>query len=134
MRISDWSSDVCSSDLLRTLSRRGAEVEPARREGPTAARGPGDPRGGRGANRSHPPPARPSTGVHPRRPREASGTRPARPKALAAPQPARRQSHAELLGSSLRTEERRVGKDGGSKCRSLVSVYHYQTKHQYTTH
>src|SRR3546814_16583837 len=120
MRISDWSSDVCSSDLLRTLSRRGAEVEPARREGPTAARGPGDPRGGRGANRSHPPPARPSTGVHPRRPREASGTRPARPKALAATPPARRQSPPALPGFSLRAkgqrqEEHRVGKEGGGK-------------------
>src|SRR3546814_11462783 len=27
MRISDWSSDVCSSDLLEHLSRHGARVE-----------------------------------------------------------------------------------------------------------
>src|SRR3546814_8429125 len=42
MRISDWSSDVCSSDLLSLLQaivRRGADAGPADREGAVVVRG-----------------------------------------------------------------------------------------------
>src|SRR3546814_8468512 len=45
MRISDWSSDVCSSDLLRARAEPDGRVG---RQPPTAHR-----RGGRGAGRFH---------------------------------------------------------------------------------
>src|SRR3546814_1215834 len=38
MRISDWSSDVCSSDLLRRRIRRPARTRPARAAAGAAAR------------------------------------------------------------------------------------------------
>src|SRR3546814_19940660 len=46
MRISDWSSDVCSSDLIdaridhRTLAAKGIELEPQHKIGPAASRMP----------------------------------------------------------------------------------------------
>src|SRR3546814_17988541 len=80
MRISDWSSDVCSSDLRRPRDRRGASWSPCRCPGGSA-------RCPRGA----PPPRRPAT----TRPHE-------------------------------RSEERRVGKECVSTCRSRWSPYHYK--------
>src|SRR3546814_3709201 len=43
MRISDWSSDVCSSDLRidhRTLEAQGIDLEPQHKIGPAASRMP----------------------------------------------------------------------------------------------
>src|SRR3546814_19188083 len=97
MRISDWSSDVCSSDLeaeFGTSSRRRAG--PAE-EGPDAAAQPGASlaEGGRGLD----------------------------PGGAAARQPARPRS-AEPRLSPVRSEESRVGKECVSTCRSRWSPYH----------
>src|SRR3546814_9098192 len=75
MRISDWSSDVCSSDL--GMGRRGA--------GPAGAA-----------------PRRDEAGAHQAVDRRA----------------------ARVAGFSLRSEERRVGKECVSTCRSRWSPYH----------
>src|SRR3546814_5664521 len=64
MRISDWSSDVCSSDLLVELSRKGlASVEPR----PPARPYVGDPRPSRARGRAprRPAGARLGTAVRP---------------------------------------------------------------------
>src|SRR3546814_4678485 len=53
MRISDWSSDVCSSDLLRLDSPR-----PRRRALQALRRGPEDRERGRGMSQPNLPPAR----------------------------------------------------------------------------
>src|SRR3546814_15756471 len=84
MRISDWSSDVCSSDLLHARCR------------PSPDRG------------SVPSPAR-WTGNH-RQPGRPPSERP-----LRLPATERR-----------RSEERRVGKECVSTCRSRWSPYHYK--------
>src|SRR3546814_2524565 len=91
MRISDWSSDVCSSDLSQ------------------AARGE---RGGAGG------------APHPR-PRSRAPLPADPPLRLAAP-PARRLREAEGPAgiSAQRSEERRVGKECVSTCRSRWSPYH----------
>src|SRR3546814_2433061 len=78
MRISDWSSDVCSSDLILTIHPTSIQPEPARR--PRAA----------GHDDEHHRQGRP----HPRHLRPA------------------------------RSEERRVGKECVSTCRSRWSPYH----------
>src|SRR3546814_19785969 len=100
MRISDWSSDVCSSDLsarscpqyrgrARGWSRRSAENETAR----TRVRLPP----GLGGGRLGRPP---TLGLSPTMPRPADGAK------------------------SIRSEERRVGKECVSTCRSRWSPYH----------
>src|SRR3546814_2721061 len=83
MRISDWSSDVCSSDLHRRARRR---------------------------------PARPRLSLDPRPAphRLLSRTRGLAPPAW--------QHH--LRNAALRSEERRVGKECVSTCRSRWSTYH----------
>src|SRR3546814_19536503 len=86
MRISDWSSDVCSSDLTSVVSTR------------TAAR---DHR-----------PSTQSRSTPPSRGRAAST--PARPRMPTTPQ--------------QRSEERRVGKECVSKCRSRWSPYNDKNK------
>src|SRR3546814_6702224 len=83
MRISDWSSDVCSSDL------------PARRAAPVPV----------GAA---PPPGH-AVAVHRRNAR-------------------RRRRLSRDRGQGRRSEERRVGKECVSKCRSRWSPYHYIKK------
>src|SRR3546814_16703944 len=77
MRISDWSSDVCSSDLLH---------------------------------------------LHPRRvlPRGLAGSKGDR-RSLR-----RRPHRQERLWQRLRSEERRVGKECVSTCRSRWTPYHYK--------
>src|SRR3546814_11002697 len=105
MRISDWSSDVCSSDLaIAALARLGdvRVVELALQ-----------PAGGRrGA---------PLGGLHPdleAAPREVASGR----AAPAAPRPA------------TRTDERRVGKERVSTCRSRWSPLHKKKQqHKQTT-
>src|SRR3546814_12077237 len=87
MRISDWSSDVCSSDLVLIRTRRGArQVD-------------------RHVNR----------------------------KAIQMGSAARRQ---RVRSVRIRSEERRVGKECVSTCRSRWSPYHYtnkQQRHEYDT-
>src|SRR3546814_1578142 len=81
MRISDWSSDVCSSDLIR---RDG--------EGSEGSRGVEDRR-------------RVRQDARPRKPRQAERAN-------------------EGSGRAGRSEERRVGKECVSTCRSRWSPYH----------
>src|SRR3546814_15551284 len=132
MRISDWSSDVCSSDLERSHLEfhgqnsgelchgdgleaperrrdRGFGVIPAtkRRRAPMDIRQPGRFLRSRvGAAMAAPTNSR------------RSGLRPRRPECLA---PRRR------VGG-VRSEERRVGKEGVSTCRSRWSPYHLKNK------
>src|SRR3546814_14368253 len=108
MRISDWSSDVCSSDLqplvrepCLSVGRRADDLFPrhhraqARRAvGGQPARDPG---GGRGA--------------------AAAGGKPGANRA-----PARN-----------RSEERRVGKESGSTCRYRGCAVHLKNKNQLST-
>src|SRR3546814_14244949 len=100
MRISDWSSDVCSSDLLAHLA--------------------GDVVLG---------------GVPPQsQPRPCGG----RARAHAAAAPAQRGhhragyagDHAGAVAARHRSEERRVGKECVSTCRSRWSPYHSKTKNE----
>src|SRR3546814_5929786 len=90
LRISDWSSDVCSSDLQR-LRQRGAHV---RRHFIDAQ--------GRG-------PRRPPDGLGRRRPGGRGRTN-------------RHLTKSTIL--PMRSEERRVGKECVSTCRSRWSPYH----------
>src|SRR3546814_3765376 len=85
MRISDWSSDVCSSDL---------HVDPDRRA--ERARGPEN-----------------------RRPRDRHEVRRADPRRRA-----RRLCRQHRPDGAVRSEERRVGKECVSTCRSRWSPYH----------
>src|SRR3546814_4531751 len=100
MRISDWSSDVCSSDLPAVLSR-----------GPL--RGPGR---GLAADRRHSGGATGNAGrgLLCRRRRQDPGAR---------------GDHGEQ--GQDRSEERRVGKECVSTCRSRWSPYHSKKKQQY---
>src|SRR3546814_3213103 len=99
MRISDWSSDVCSSDLEAA-------------EGPAGRARHGDPHhhprpwGGRQRGRRG--------GGHV--PRRGDGERHAGGYFQGAP--------ASLPQRPARSEERRVGKEGVSTCRSWWSPYH----------
>src|SRR3546814_16854676 len=83
MRISDWSSDVCSSDLARRLDGAAGE----------------DARAGRRPRRAEP---------------GAGGVAPRVRRLLGVPA-ARRDLHLATL-PQLRSEERRVGKEGVSTC------------------
>src|SRR3546814_12143880 len=96
MRISDWSSDVCSSDLLRGEVRGGRQAEP-RGLYPRAGAGPAGLR---------------------LRPRQQG--RSERRWIAACAQRLRVSRRARL-----RSEERRVGKECVSTCRSRWSPYHY---------
>src|SRR3546814_12870845 len=97
MRISDWSSDVCSSDLLamrtslRPPSGYGRHDDKCRRTGKAI-------QFQRSVFRGHSKQA----GVAPRLP--------------------------FLRARQRRSEERRVGKEGVSTCRSRWSPYHYKKK------
>src|SRR3546814_17563847 len=91
MRISDWSSDVCSSDLKRSCGVIFQEIFGI----PDLA--------------SHQDGQELFDQVRVRRRKRASGTRGRR-------------------GDVGRSEERRVGKECVSKCRSRWSPYHYKKK------
>src|SRR3546814_5622628 len=85
MRISDWSSDVCSSDLLELpIAEMGLPIRAETRTGDT-------PQGKRQRQRRTPPHILLTT--------------------------------PESLALLLRSEERRVGKEGVSTCRSRRSPY-----------
>src|SRR3546814_12953271 len=115
MRISDWSSDVCSSDLSpahRGVSGCGRHYEASRL-----------PRLGSGSNPQSLPP-------EVRRP-EGEWTFPNRkdPGARRFHQVRQQdQRRAILLSSRRRSEERRVGKEWVSKCGFRWSPYHIKKK------
>src|SRR3546814_16662200 len=92
MRISDWSSDVCSSDLADAARR--ALLRP----GPAA---------------SEPGPRRHDAPAEAERHRYAAG-------------------HARSRGGDVRSEERRVGKECVSTCRSRWSPYHSKKNNEYS--
>src|SRR3546814_3621079 len=97
MRISDWSSDVCSSDLERHRNTDGRDLENAEARLARDARHVVDEQVGR----------RPDQG------------------AAAGEDGDVGQRDQETLGrKSQRSEERRVGKECVSKCRSRWSPYH----------
>src|SRR3546814_14960968 len=100
MRISDWSSDVCSSDLNRVscFARPQARRRPPQRHLP------------------HPPP---------NVPKPSAASRPIPCCSSAIPHsPSTRTASI----TTARSEERRVGKECVSTCRSRWSPYHYKKK------
>src|SRR3546814_14906845 len=111
MRISDWSSDVCSSDLAAAPGRRsrhlpvGARRRRAALRAEAGARADPHRRGGR--------PAR-------RRARTGRAVR-------TYPQPARKGIDPEAGGRG-RSERRRGGKEGVSQCRSRCEAADYKKK------
>src|SRR3546814_11655228 len=95
MRISDWSSDVCSSDLSPARIPGRPALRPVRRRGPR----------------------RRSTGACPAPPWKRGGAQPGGG------------GSAELRPRGAeRSEERRVGKECVSTCRSRCSPSHYKKK------
>src|SRR3546814_19586389 len=100
MRISDWSSDVCSSDL--NVSRQFPSGEKRRRHQPSQ-------------NATHRSPA--ASMVIP------SGEPSPSPKL---------EKIRRFVASPVRSEERRVGKECVSTCRSRWSPYHYKKKDKIT--
>src|SRR3546814_11968907 len=105
MRISDWSSDVCSSDLAPDVEGQGG-LGAAQKEGDdelVQRDGEGDQQAGQDAGR------------HDRQGDAKEGRR--RPLA---------EIERSLLQAAVeaRSEERRVGKGGVSTCRSRWAPYH----------
>src|SRR3546814_12231969 len=98
MRISDWSSDVCSSDLWRHAGACSARL----RQSPTSV--PYDEAEGRGDNRS---------------PMAANDVR-----GLVSIWLYRATHDVQCNDHSRRSEERRVGKECVSTCRYRWSSYH----------
>src|SRR3546814_17486804 len=107
MRISDWSSDVCSSDLQRAPLVRIAQGRMAALLGQVIGLGLDDAR---------------------RQPQAVQ----------AAPDDLAQQLARPLAGVAVRSEERRVRKEGVSTCRSRGSTYHSKKKNlehtTFTTH
>src|SRR3546814_5713688 len=95
MRISDWSSDVCSSDLLRCEAGQ-------RRHADEREQGDGQHGGQHGAGTSQACVGEP-VGVSPELYDDSEG---------------------RDVGEHVRSEERRVGKECVSTCRSRWSPYH----------
>src|SRR3546814_19170903 len=103
MRISDWSSDVCSSDLRRDLWRQsGSHPDPCR---------------GKGADQAPDDRLLHELGRHGRRRRQA-----------AAHAAQGRDARCRHRTAAPRSEERRVGKECVSTCRSRWSPYHSKKK------
>src|SRR3546814_12039766 len=99
MRISDWSSDVCSSDLRCAVRRRT---------------GAGQPEGG-------------ELRAEPAEIRRDRGKEPARRRGWRR-QLVPRAGRVHRRGAEIRSEERRVGKECVSTCRSRWSPYHNKKK------
>src|SRR3546814_11790892 len=106
MRISDWSSDVCSSDLLAPGMNHGPLLA-----GDVLQAGPGPE-----VPELHPV-AGGSVEIDQRVARHLSGPEDEQVGPRAADQPIRPQA-------AVRSEERRVGKECVSTCRSRWSPYH----------
>src|SRR3546814_14185867 len=102
MRISDWSSDVCSSDLGLRHSHGGRSADGGRRQAGPGSLGPARSKAGKEEKRTR-------LDVRERRRQAAACSRPLCP---------------------WRSEERRVGKECVSTCRSRWSPYHYKQKTQ----
>src|SRR3546814_12526571 len=97
MRISDWSSDVCSSDLWRSGANAiDAPVPPSSRSSTSVAASPA------------------ASTAHCRHGARRSNSSAAKATKQAMPLP----------NENARTEERRVGKECGSTCRSRWSPDH----------
>src|SRR3546814_14346998 len=125
MRISDWSSDVCSSDLAADEEH----LEGVHLAGQLADRDRHGREGGEGADHPDDGLERTGGGLHAGRVRkrrdrsEGGGTMPCGPAG------GQRIAAAGLA----RSEERRVGKECVSTCRSRWSPSHYKKKTIYTT-
>src|SRR3546814_16815227 len=102
MRISDWSSDVCSSDLAGNSVRKAALSHPARLQ-ETATMNPHRRHAGHAA------PGRPLRGLYLLTPDDDDT--------------ARLLERARAVVAH-RSDERRVGKEWVSPCRSRWSAYH----------
>src|SRR3546814_16862170 len=113
MRISDWSSDVCSSDLVEVLLR--AQVGRAALDHRDAAIG---------RERFVPGVDRDETAVV-----RADDARIDRQRNLER----RLGASGEVAIEILRSEERRVGKECVSPCRSRGSPFHYKQKQEQST-
>src|SRR3546814_1631926 len=98
MRISDWSSDVCSSDLRRArqLLQVGGDIEALGRAAMDAA--------------------------------DAAGGEDADAGEVGADHGGGDGGRARPAGRQHRSEERRLGKECVSTCRSRWSPYHYKKK------
>src|SRR3546814_18219685 len=103
MRISDWSSDVCSSDL---------------------------PRGGGAANEACP--GRRGIGPGSAGCRAHACQRGSRARRIEYQTRGGSRTHLSGAGRRLRSEERRVGKECVSTCRSRWSPYHIKKKSKQT--
>src|SRR3546814_14174298 len=111
LRISDWSSDVCSSYLSDTDGRNGPWVQTRRRRGPAysplnqhrSSRSPDRARGRTFPNLGV------SLGNHRQIIRSSS---------------CRQGDDGAILQWSMRSEERRVGQECVSTCRSRLSLSH----------
>src|SRR3546814_15959767 len=111
MRISDWSSDVCSSDLADQLEEARPVGAPEADEDVIAAELPVPlrvPQQGEEHQHRHGGAGHASTGQLPARQTE--------------------------VAEHERSEERRVGKECVSTCRSRWSPYHYKKKHTTNTY
>src|SRR3546814_17226892 len=108
MRISDWSSDVCSSDLRGILDQRTF------RHGEAAGAGAAD---GDVAGAAAVPAAAVRDDHLTAIPGHQHG-------AVAGGQPAEAEAGVVAAVALDRSEERRVGKEGVSTCRSRWSPYH----------
>src|SRR3546814_18139030 len=105
MRISDWSSDVCSSDLGRRF-----QCDRCRHLRHRLSKRSRKPLAGGLTHQSEGPPAR-------------------------FPHVTQRETlMPKALSQNLRSEERRVGKECGRKCRSRWSRYHSQKKKKQSKH
>src|SRR3546814_11843318 len=109
MRISDWSSDVCSSDLFALVPGVAAadrQAEPVGEiEGRIAEYGEG-----RGVDIGLGKGGQPGEGVEDAHVEQGVGAR------------------VEIIEAEQRSEERRVGKEGGRTCRSGWSPDHQKKK------
>src|SRR3546814_17688190 len=121
MRISDWSSDVCSSDLekivLDPLAR--GELIAGKADAETVLL---DLLAGVATARTRPPRAKRLIGSGRRAREKHEGGKRSKPDRGSAPD--RGQAvHAKLLSRPLRSEERRVGKEGVSPWRLRWVAY-----------
>src|SRR3546814_21182335 len=112
--MSDWSSDVCSSDLRRPRPRAGVQVGGAKVQDRLAIQADEDPLTVEGGTqRARNTPRDPTADVRPHR------------------------VEVPLVTAHPRSEDRRVGKDGVSPCRSRGPRYleqkHHTSNSQYRT-
>src|SRR3546814_20205293 len=124
MRISDWSSDVCSSDLMTDRGPDRPEQEAVERGEPDGECDPDEKPRDRQKERviGRPRIDRRRCGVHAEREDDGPVLRIVGQRHSLHRMP----PHGER--GEQRSEERRVGKEGVSPCRSRWSTYHYKKK------